>query len=129
MKVKIESKKGAVSTVPISDGILFDNVLFTSGQVCLKGGKLIEGTGEEQTIQVMENLKTIFDAGNFSFADVVKTTIYLTEMSLAPAVNEVYKRYLSEPFPARELVCVKELPLGAKVEISMIAIKNKQSRI
>jgi 2-iminobutanoate/2-iminopropanoate deaminase len=125
MKVKIEVKKGAESSVPISDGILGDNFVFTSGQVCLKDGKMVEGPIEEQIHQVMRNLKAVLEAGGVSFSDVVKTTIYVTDISIAPQINAVYRSYLSEPFPAREMVCVKELPLGAKLEISMVAVKSK----
>jgi 2-iminobutanoate/2-iminopropanoate deaminase len=71
----------------------------------------------------MKNLKAILTEAGASFTDVVKTTIYLTDMSLYGKINEVYGGYLIEPFPARETVCVKQLPLGAKVEISMVAIK------
>jgi 2-iminobutanoate/2-iminopropanoate deaminase len=59
-----------------------------------------------------------------SFKDVVKTTIYLTDMSMYGKINEVYGSYMADPFPAREAVCVKELPLGARLEISMVAIKS-----
>ncbi|MDD5163781.1 MAG: Rid family detoxifying hydrolase [Candidatus ainarchaeum sp.] len=126
LKTKIEAKKGVVSAAPISDGILAGNLLFTSGQVCLKDGKMIDGSIEEQISQVMKNLKCILEAGGSGFSDVVKTTIYVTDLSIAPKINEIYRTYLSEPFPAREMVCVKELPLGAKLEISMIAIKSKK---
>ena len=68
----------------------------------------------------MKNLQAILEAAGVSFADVVKTTIYVIDMTLYPKINEVYGCYMSEPYPARETVCVKELPLGAKLEISMI---------
>ena len=96
--------------------------VFTSGQVYLgEDGKLLEGTIEEQTHQVMKNLQKILQKEGLSFNNVVKTTIYTTDMSLYGKVNEVYASYFTEPYPAREMVCVKELPLGAKLEISMIA--------
>ena len=72
----------------------------------------------------MKNLKAILEAGGVSFNNVVKTTIYVTDMSLYVEINKVYGSYFSDPFPARETVCVKELPLGAKLEISMVAIKE-----
>lgn len=84
---------------------------------------MLEGTSEDQVHQIMRNLQAILEAAGSSFVDVVKATIYITDMSLAGVVNEVYKEYLSDPYPAREMVCVKELPLGAQVEISMIAAK------
>src|SRR3989338_2244632 len=109
---------------PHSQAIIANNFVFTQGCICLTSeGKMLEGTIEEQVNQIMKNLKAIIEAAGTSFEDVVKTTIYVTDMSFYSKVNEVYASYLSEPYPARETVCVKELPLGAKVEISMIAVK------
>lgn len=71
---------------------------------------MLEGTIEEQTHQVMKNLKVILEAAGVTFSDVVKTTIYLTDMSVYAKVNEVYGSYFIEPFPARETVCVQSLP-------------------
>ena len=71
----------------------------------------------------MKNLEAILQAAGAGFKDVVKTTIYVADMSFYKEINEVYGGYMSEPFPARETICVKELPLGAKVEISMVASK------
>lgn len=110
--------------LPFSPSINKNGFVFTSGQIYLKDGKLLEGTIEEQTHQVMKNLKDILEKEDLGFENVVKTTIYLTDMSNYAAINEVYASYFSEPYPARETVCVKELPLGAKIEVSMIAAKN-----
>lgn len=71
----------------------------------------------------MKNLQKILKKEKLNFSNVVKTTIYTTDMSLYGKVNDVYASYFSDSFPAREMVCVKELPLGAKLEISMIAAK------
>ena len=110
--------------LPFSPFIEKNGFIFTSGQVYLTSeGKLLEGTIQEQTHQVMFNLKNILEKVGVSFKDVVKTTIYVTDMSLYGEINEVYVTYFDEPYPAREMVCVKELPLGAKLEISMIAVK------
>ncbi len=125
MKRKIETSKAPKATGPFSQAVVEGNMIFTSGQVHLTPeGKLLDGSIEDQTHQVMKNLQAIFEAAGVSFKDVVKTTIYVTDMSLYSKVNEVYGSYMSEPFPARETVCVKELPLGARVEISMIAVKG-----
>ena len=127
MKTKIETASAPKATGPFSQGVVNENMIFTSGQVYLtKEGKLLEGSIEEQTHQVMKNLKAILEDAGATFNDVVKTTIYVTDMSLYGKINETYGSYFSEPFPARELVCVKELPLGARLEISMVAIKNKK---
>ena len=99
--------------------------LFTAGVICLTPeGKLLEGTIEEQVHQIMKNLEAILKAGGVGFTNVVKTTTYVTDMSIYKTVNEVYGSYFSDPYPARETVCVIDLPLGAKIEISMIAVKS-----
>lgn len=124
MKKKIETHKAPKATGPFSQAVTFGDFVFTSGQIYLTTeGKLLEGTIEEQTHQIMKNLDAILEAAGASFRDVVKTTIYVTDMSIYSKINEVYGSYITEPFPARETVCVKELPLGAKIEISMIAVK------
>jgi len=111
--------------LPFSPSVTKDNFVFTSGQVYLTPeGKLLEGTIKEQTHQVMKNLKGVLEKAGVTFEDVVKTTIYLTDMLNYVDVNEVYASYFSEPYPARETVCVKELPLGARLEISMVAVKK-----
>ena len=84
----------------------------------------MEGTLEEQINQVMKNLQVILQEAGVTFSEVVKTTIYVTDMSIYGKVNEIYGTYMTEPYPAREVVCVKELPLGAKIEISMVAVKS-----
>lgn len=104
--------------------IVGNNFLFTQGVIYLTTeGKLLEGSTEEQVHQIMKNLQAILEAAGVTFADVVKTTIYMTDMALYGEINKVYGSYFSDPYPAREAVCVKELPLGAKVEISMVAAK------
>jgi 2-iminobutanoate/2-iminopropanoate deaminase len=111
--------------MPYSQAIVSGNIVFTAGQIPLTPeGKILDGTTEEQVHQTMNNLKEILSAAGVNFNDVVKTTIYVTDMSIYPIVNEIYGSYLRPPYPARETVCVKELPLGAKVEISMVATKS-----
>lgn len=125
MKKKIETVKAPKATGPFSQAIIVGNLIFVGGQIHLTPeGKLLEGTMEEQAHQVMRNLQAVLEAAGVSFSNVVKTTIYVTEMSVYPKINEVYSSYFSDPFPARETVCVKELPLGAKLEISLIAVKS-----
>ncbi len=111
--------------LPFSPSVTKNNFVYTSGQVYLTPeGKLLDGTIAEQTHQVMANLKKVLENAGVTFADVVKTTIYVTDMSLYGEINNVYATYFSGNYPAREMVCVKELPLGAKLEISMIAYKS-----
>lgn len=124
MKKKIETNNAPKAAGPYSQAVKMGKMLFTSGQVHLTtDGKLLTGNIEEQTHQVMKNLKAILEQAGLSFKDVVKTTIFVTDMSVYGKINEVYASYMSDPYPARETVCVKKLPLGARVEISMIAVK------
>lgn len=125
MKIKILTDKAPnPGAGPFSQAIITDNLVFTSGQIYLTTeGKLLDGTIEEQIHQIMKNLESILKEAGSSFTNVVKTTIYVADMSIYGKVNEIYGSYFSDPFPARETVCVKELPLGAKVEISMVATK------
>jgi len=125
MKTKVESINAPKATGPFSHAIVSGNMVFTSGQICLKpDGIMLEGTIEEQTHQVMKNLKAILETAGVSFADVCKTTIYVTDMGVYGKINEVYGSYVSDPFPAREVIGVAKLPLGANVEISMVAMKS-----
>ena len=124
MKTNVNTSKAPAAIGPYSQAIVKDNFVFTSGQIHLTpDGKLLEGTIEEQTHQVMKNLAAIIEAADVSFADVVKTTMYITNMAVYGEINEVYKGYMIQPYPARETVAVKELPMGANIEISMVAIK------
>jgi len=111
---------------PYSAAVESGDLVFVSGQIPLDSGtgKLVEGDISAQARQSLENLKTILTAAGLSFAHVVKTTIFLTSMSDFAAVNEVYKSYLGEPYPARSTIAVAALPMGAKVEIEMIASRS-----
>ena len=125
MKIAIATTGAPRATGPFSQGIITDGLIFTAGQIHLSpDGTLLDAPMEKLVERVMENLKAILADGGAAFADVLKTTIYVTDMSTYGTINEVYGRYMQEPFPAREVVCVKELPLGAKVEISMVAVKR-----
>ncbi len=124
MKTKVSTTKAPQATGPFSQAVATENFVFTSGQVYLTSeGKLLEGSLEEQIHQIMKNLQAILEEAGVSFAHVVKTTVYVTDMGIYKTFNDIYGSYMQEPFPAREVVCVKELPLGAKVEISMVAAK------
>ena len=124
MKTKIVTTGAPTATGPFSQAVVDGNLVYTSGQIYLTPeGKLLEGTIEEQIHQIMKNLQAILREAGVDFSNVLKTTIYVTDMTTYGKVNEVYGSYMTDPFPAREVVCVKELPLGAKVEISMVATK------
>jgi 2-iminobutanoate/2-iminopropanoate deaminase len=111
---------------PYSAAIESGDHVFISGQIPLDAatGKLVDGDISAQARQSMENLKALLEAAGLSFANVVKTTIFLTTMNDFAAVNEVYKAYVNEPYPARSTIAVAGLPMGAKVEIEMIASRS-----
>ena len=111
---------------PYSAAMESGDLVFVSGQTPLDSatGKLVEGDIAAQARQSLENLKTVLGAAGLGFAHVVKTTIFLTSMGDFAAVNEVYKSFVGEPYPARSTIAVAALPMGAKVEIEMIASRS-----
>lgn len=110
---------------PYSQATLAGNLLFISGQIALKPGTgdLANTDITEETHQVMKNLKAILSEAGMDFGQVVKTTIFLSDMELFGQVNSIYGKYFDSDFPARETVAVKGLPKNVNVEISMIAVK------
>ncbi len=124
MSKKIINTSSAPAPIgPYSQAVRTGNLLFISGQVAINP---ITGNVEAtdiagETTQVMKNLHAIITEAGLDFSNVVKTTIFLTDMSDFAAVNEVYGSYFSSDFPARETVAVKGLPKNVQVEISMIA--------
>jgi len=111
---------------PYNQAIQVGPMLFISGQICLNPatGELKNKDVQEETHQVMHNLKNILQAAGMDFSHVVKTSIFLTDMNQFSAVNEVYGKYFVRDFPARETVQVAALPKFVSVEISMIAVKE-----
>jgi 2-iminobutanoate/2-iminopropanoate deaminase len=110
---------------PYNQAVLTGNLLFISGQVALKpgSGELAIADIIEETHQVMQNLKSILTEASMDFSNIVKTTIFLSDMDLFGQVNEIYGRYFNGDFPARETIAVKGLPKNVNVEISMIAAR------
>lgn len=108
---------------PYNQAIKTGNMLFISGQIALVPGSsdLVQDDIAAETHQVMKNLGNILSAASMNFGNVVKTTIFLSDMNLFASVNEVYGSYFESDFPARETVAVKGLPKNVNVEISMIA--------
>ncbi|RZS90742.1 Rid family detoxifying hydrolase [Aquimarina brevivitae] len=126
MKTIITTTKAPAPIGPYSQAILSGNTLYTSGQIALDpdSGKLIMDSIAMETDQVMKNLKAILDEVGMTFENVIKSTIFLSDMNNFEAVNKVYGSYLNEDTaPARETVAVKTLPKSVNVEISMIAVK------
>ena len=111
---------------PYNQAILSGDTLFISGQICLNPatGELKNKDIQEETHQVMHNLRAILQEAGMNFNNVVKTTIFITDMHQFGAVNEVYGKYFEKDFPARETVQVSALPKFVNVEISMIAVNN-----
>ena len=110
---------------PYNQAILSGSTLFISGQICIDPatGSLKNKDVQEEARQVMQNLEAILKEAGLGFNDVVKTTIFLTDMHRFAEVNEVYGKYFKDSFPARETVQVSALPKFVNVEISMIAVK------
>ncbi|HET7119566.1 MAG TPA: RidA family protein [Hanamia sp.] len=122
-KTIINTDKAPAPIGPYSQAVKADKFLFLSGQIALIPGtsELKNGNITEETAQVMENLKGVLEKAGLNFSNVVKTTIFLKEMSSFAEVNAEYGRYFEKDFPARETVAVKTLPKDVNVEISMIA--------
>ena len=126
MKTIIYTDKAPAPIGPYNQAVLVDNTLYTSGQIALNPAtmELVLGTIEIETTQVMENMKAVLEAANMTFADVVKSSIFISDMNDFAKINTVYGSYFDEKTaPARETVQVAKLPRNVNVEISMIAIK------
>lgn len=110
---------------PYNQAVQTGNLLFISGQICIHPptGEMKSKDLQEETHQVMHNLKAILQQAGMTFSNVVKTTIFLTDMKRFAEVNEIYGQYFEGDFPARETVEVSALPKFVNVEISMIAAK------
>jgi len=121
---QISTDKAPAAIGPYSQGIIANGFLFTAGQIALdpKAGQIVAGGIVEQTERVMENLQEVLKAAGASWGDVVKTTVYLHDLSHFPVVNEIYGKWLGSARPARSTVQVPGLPRGALVEIDAVAV-------
>ena len=124
-KIITEKAPGAIG--PYSQAIVANGFVFTAGQIPLDpaAGKIVDGGIVEQTDRVMENLQEVLRAAGVTWADVVKTTVYLHDLAHFPTVNEVYGKWLGDARPARSTVQVASLPRGALVEIDVVAALPK----
>ena len=125
MKKIIFTKNAPAAIGPYSQAVEANGTLYISGQVPVdpKIGKVVEGGISEQTEQVMKNIEAILTEAGYTFADVIKSTCLLSDMSNFAAMNDIYgKRYTENP-PARAAFAVKGLPLGVLVEIETVAVK------
>jgi 2-iminobutanoate/2-iminopropanoate deaminase len=124
MEKKVINTSNAPAPIgPYNQAIQAGNLLFISGQIAINpaSGNIDATDVIGEAHQVMHNLKAILSEAGMNFNNVVKTTIFLSDMSLFAMVNEVYGKYFNSDFPARETVAVKGLPKNVNVEISMIA--------
>ena len=123
MRETVKTGKAPAAIGPYSQAIRSEGFLFCSGQIPLDPatGKIVEGGIEAQAERVLRNLEAVISAGGASLAGVVKTTVYLADLSDFPAVNAVYGKFFPENPPARATVQVAKLPAGALVEIDAIA--------
>ncbi|XP_025409551.1 2-iminobutanoate/2-iminopropanoate deaminase isoform X2 [Sipha flava] len=107
--------------------VKYGDTVYLSGALGLdvNTGKLVEGGAGPETTKALENIQRILEASQSSFRSVVKTTVLLADIKDGPTVNEIYKQFFVQPYPARAMFQVANLPLGAKIEIEVVAAVNK----
>jgi 2-iminobutanoate/2-iminopropanoate deaminase len=122
-KQTVSSAAAPKALGPYSQAVRWGNLLFLSGQVGIDPltGKLVEGGVEAQALRVFANMAAVLAAAGLDCSCLLKTTVFLKDMAHFKTVNEIYAAHVPEPYPARSAVAVKELPLGAEVEIEAIA--------
>ncbi len=125
MKKVIETKNAPAPVGPYSQALEVDGTLYCSGQIPLnpETGEILTGAIEDQTQLVMKNAEAVLKQADYSWGDVIKATIFLTDLNDFGKVNEIYASYLQEPFPSRSCVQVAALPKGVNVEMEFLARK------
>jgi len=125
MHKAIHTRKAPAAIGPYSQAIDAGTFIFTSGQIPIEPstGQVINGGIKEQTARVLENLKSVLEAAGSGMDKVVKTTVFMKDLSNFAAMNEVYQKYFSEPYPARSCVEVNRLPRDVLIEIEAVALK------
>ena len=125
MKKVIFTKNAPAAIGPYSQAVETDGMVFLSGQIPVNPatGNVVDGGVKEQTAQVFENIKSVLAEAGLAVENIVKTTVFLKDMSLFADMNEVYAEYFDKDFPARSAVAVKSLPKDVMVEIECIAVK------
>ncbi|MDQ6608764.1 MAG: RidA family protein [Bacteroidota bacterium] len=126
MQKKVINTRTAPAPIgPYNQAIVVNGTMYISGQICIdpQTGSLKNRDIQDETHQVMQNLKSILSEAGLSFNNVVKTTIFITDMNQFSEINEIYGKYFTGDFPARETVQVAALPKFVNVEISMIAVE------
>ncbi len=125
MKKIVASPKAPAAVGTYSQAVIADNTIYASGQLPIDPatGEFVPGGFKEQLTQVFTNLKNVLEEGGFNMSDAVKVTCYLQDLANFGALNEVYAKFFSEPYPARVAYQVAALPKGAMVEVDIIAVK------
>ena len=125
MKKIINTTQAPAAIGPYSQAVLAGDTLYCSGQIALdpKTGELVQDGIVSETIQVMKNIEAVLDAANMNFSNVVKVSIFMSDMGYYTNINEVYAQYFTDNPPAREAVAVKTLPKNVNVEMSVIAVR------
>jgi len=123
IKRTIQTEQAPAAIGPYSQAIRVGDFLYTSGQIALdpESGMFLSGEIEEETEQTLKNISAILQAGGVNFENVIKTTVYLSDLNDFTRMNQVYEKYFSKNKPARACVQVAALPKGAKIEIDAIA--------
>ncbi|SLM32538.1 putative enzyme [Desulfamplus magnetovallimortis] len=121
-KKNVSTPNAPAAIGPYSQGVITDNLLFTSGQIPIDPatGKIPEGSIEDHAHQVFKNIAAIAEAAGTTLDNAVKTTVFLSDITDFQAVNKIYALYFKEPFPARSAFQVAALPLGAALEVEAV---------
>jgi 2-iminobutanoate/2-iminopropanoate deaminase len=129
MKKIIGTDKAPKAIGPYSQAVEINNMLYISGQIPIDPatGEIIKGGIAEQTEQVLKNIGIILSSAGYSFADVVKSTCMMTDLTMFSAMNEVYAKFYTKDFPARSTFQVSTLPRGVMIEIDTIAVKKQEN--
>ena len=127
MRKIINTKKAPKAIGAYNQAVLIGDTLYCSGQIGInpKTNQLIKSSIEEETKQVLENIIAILDSEEMTLNNVVKSSIFIKDMSQYTEINSIYSKYFTENFPSRETVEVSKLPKEANIEISIIAVKNQ----
>jgi len=124
MKEKLTTENAPKADHILSQGLVSNGTIYLSGQIHSQpDGTLVNGTTKEKLDCIMGNIQAILGSSGATLDDIIKVVIYVTDMAQMPELNETYSSYFNSILPVREAVCVKELPLGATIEVSVIACK------
>ncbi|MDI9357768.1 MAG: Rid family detoxifying hydrolase [Phycisphaerales bacterium] len=126
MKSIVNSPLAPKAIGPYSQAVIAGEFIFLSGQIAINGdtGELVQHSIKKETEQIFHNISVILKEAGVGFDQVIKVSIFLSDMSFFAEVNEIYATYFTPPFPARETIAVKELPKNARIEISITAYKK-----